>query len=139
MGLAWTKPYRAPAYSTVKFSHISPSLECDGKNFSFNSGSTLYSVILAPFESEGSSFQLKVWSVDGRSGVAYLKNCGPSTVGFRKFRLVPSRQEKLNFALEPNESVYIEDVTFSVFCDREQYAEYFYFLDMSKILEYYIY
>jgi hypothetical protein len=106
-----------PAGYIFKFSHPVIAAGCyiierDANGSVYvESNTTIYSAKLTPIE--GMSFDLTVMSYEhGRHGRISLKNCGPVTVRFLKFRLAPHDYQKQNFELEPYGSVHINNIFF---------------------------
>ncbi len=107
---------KVPANRTVKFSHTTPSIACydydyDDYNYYIEPSTVCYSTNVTPFE--GSSFELKIVSTTGYNGTVSITNRGPVKVRFLTFRLEPGHHEKLDFELEPNGSIDIQNVPFA--------------------------
>jgi hypothetical protein len=108
---------KVPAHRTVKFSHttapIGPDRLTHGNFYKQPNTTAFYSTQVTPFE--GSSFELKIVSTQGSYGTVSITNHGPVKVRFLKFRLEPGHHEKLDFELEPNGSIDIQNVPFSTY------------------------
>jgi hypothetical protein len=105
----------------VKFSHTTAPIACTNGNFYIQPNpKAFYSTKVTPFE--GTSFEMKIVSTQGYYGTVSITNRGPVKVRFLKFRLEPGQQEKLDFELEPNGSVDIQNVPFSCYPSSSTYG-----------------
>jgi hypothetical protein len=118
----------------VKFSHTTAPIACThasthGNFYIQPNPKAFYSTKVTPFE--GTSFEMKIVSTQGYYGTVSITNRGPVKVRFLKFRLEPGQQKKLDFELEPNGSIDIQNVPFDSYPSYSTYGHVTFVFDLE--------